>query len=326
MSGRVGSPTKVGPTIVAPGRPGGRDALVWGGALAAALLTHLALGLLLMTRTAGPADPGETLPAVSIDMAPPASAPVQASPAPPSEAVPESAAPDPTIEQVPDVPEAEVQPPEILSRDVVRETVPDVAMPVVSPAETADAPPQPALDLPLPDLPPPAVVPPNPAVVLPPPPKRVEAPTPKPVPRRPPPVKTVVDRKPPRPVQAQRQAERQVERRPPTREAGIRTAAAPSTLVSGASAASSAAWRSRLVAYLQGRLRYPSGTPSTGAAGVSFSVSRGGQVLSASLSRSSGNPTLDAAALAVVRGAVPPPPSDYTGALSFNIPIRFTQR
>lgn len=285
-------------------RPGGRgDALLWAAAFATAIAAHLALGAFLLVRIPEPSSAASDLPAVQIDMAPPASAPVDtAIPAPPQDSVPASAAPDPVMEEVPDVPDPDIPPPTPVLREA---RVDDTPVPV---------------EIPLPELPPPAVVPPNPAIVMPPPPKPVAAPTPPKLPNR----KVAENR--PRRVRAEERAERRVERRPASAAAGQRSDSTLASLSGGASAAASAAWRSQLVAYLQSRLRYPSGAVSTGAAGVAFAVTRGGQVSGASLTRSSGNPTLDAAALAVFRGAVPPPPAGYSGSLSFNIPIRFTQR
>lgn len=290
----------------------GRNGVLWGGALAVALAAHAALGAYLLLRPPAPATTGEPLPAVIIDMAPPASAPAEpAAAASPSEFVPTSAAPEPGLEKAPDVPDPVVEPP------------PTTSTPVAPAPIVADATPPPALDLAVPEIPPPAVVPPNPTVILRAPPKRAEAPKPAPKPN---PDKKVADAKPPRPVQAEIRGERRVERRPPSQASGAPTRDAERSASTGASAASSAAWRSQLVAYLQRSLRYPPGSGSPGAASVSFSVNRQGRVLSASLSRSSGNPILDSAAMAIFRGAVPPPPADYSGSLTFNIPIRFTQR
>ncbi|WP_375461146.1 cell envelope integrity protein TolA [uncultured Enterovirga sp.] len=281
---------------------GRREAVLWAASLALALAAHLALGLHLLARS--PASPvaGDPLPAVEIDMAPPSSAPSQSSRA--SEFVPTSAAPDPVVEEVPDVPEANIPPPEPLAREMTVEPAPELPDAVV---------PQPA-------VPPPTVVPPNPAVALP---LNLAPPAAKTAARRP--DRKAAERTSARPVQAETRGARQVERRPASLASGSASNATLSAS-SGASAASSAAWRSQLVAYLQGRLRYPPGSVSTGSAGVSFLVSRSGGIVSASLVRSSGNPTLDAAAMAVFRGSVPPPPAGYDGSLSFSIPIRFNQR
>lgn len=274
-----------------------REAVLWAGSLALALAAHLALGLHLLARP--PASPvaGDPLPAVEIDMAPPSSAAAPSSR--PGEVAPPSAAPDPAVEEAPDVPDVAVPPPEPLAR----ETTPEPA---------AEAVPQPEIP-----APPATVVPPSPAVLLPPP--LSLAPPPAAATRR------VPDRRPAertraRPAGAERRAEPQAGRRAATTAAA---GSAATAAAGGASAANAAAWRSRLVAYLQSRLRNPPGSTSTGAAGVSFSVARSGAVTSASLVRSSGSPALDAAAMAVLRGPVPPPPPGYEGSLSFSTNFRF---
>lgn len=282
---------------------GHREAILWAGSLALALATHLALGLYLLARP--PAFPalGDPLPAIEIDLAPSSAVPAASSP--PSEFVPPSAAPDPVMDEVPEVPEAEVPPPETLARDMAVQPAPEAPEAVVPPPETP------------PLIPLPAVAPPNPAAAL-------------PLSLAPPPAKTAArhpnqrpaERKPARPLQAETRGARQVERRSASVASGsAANATAPAS--SGASAASSAAWRSQLVAYLQSRLRNPPGSTSTGAARVSFTVSRSGAITSASLVQSSGNPSLDAAAMVVLRGSVPPPPAGYDGSLAFSTHFRF---
>ena len=92
--------------------------------------------------------------------------------------------------------------------------------------------------------------------------------------------------------------------------------AAPSRAApGGGSTEASAAWRGRIVALL--RSRFAGG--AAGIATVNFSVTRGGQLVGARLAASSGDARLDAAALGAARGAVPPPPADYAGALNFNV-------
>ena len=62
---------------------------------------------------------------------------------------------------------------------------------------------------------------------------------------------------------------------------------------------------------------------------LSFTVGRGGQVLRASLSRSSGHAELDAETLAMIRRAQPLPafpPEMAQSSLSFTVPIRFAIR
>ena len=80
-------------------------------------------------------------------------------------------------------------------------------------------------------------------------------------------------------------------------------------------AAASAAWRARIVGIL--RSRFAGG--AAGMASVTFSVAPGGRIAGARLTVSSGDPRLDAAALAAFRGPVPPPPAGYAGPLTFHI-------
>jgi protein TonB len=63
--------------------------------------------------------------------------------------------------------------------------------------------------------------------------------------------------------------------------------------------------------------RYPSGAAGTGTASVAFTIARSGQVLSARLIGSSGNPALDAEAVSLPRHAspVPAPPPDFGGGV-----------
>jgi protein TonB len=92
------------------------------------------------------------------------------------------------------------------------------------------------------------------------------------------------------------------------------------------------AYRDRLAAHLQRYKQYPAGARSAGAQGtamLSFTVGRGGQVLRASLSRSSGHAELDAETLAMIRRAQPLPafPPEMTqSSMSFTVPVRFAIR
>ena len=67
-------------------------------------------------------------------------------------------------------------------------------------------------------------------------------------------------------------------------------------------------------------------SPAPGTASVAFTIARSGQVLSAHLIGSSGNPALDAEAVSLPRRAspVPPPPSEFGGSvLTLTVPIHF---
>jgi protein TonB len=106
--------------------------------------------------------------------------------------------------------------------------------------------------------------------------------------------------------------------------------AAPSPgSVSGAAMAS---WRDQVVAQLQRAKRYPSGAEARRAEGVvtlSFSLSRGGAVLSRSIARSSGNSELDQEVLAMVMRAQPFPqfpPGMNQASVQLSVPVRFSLR
>ncbi len=93
----------------------------------------------------------------------------------------------------------------------------------------------------------------------------------------------------------------------------------------GASAAASAnaarLWGAMVRGAIQGRVR---SVGASGTATVRFTVSRSGRVIGASLAHSSGNGSIDAAAVAAASGSVPPAPAEFTGAQqSFTLPVRF---
>lgn len=92
---------------------------------------------------------------------------------------------------------------------------------------------------------------------------------------------------------------------------------------------SPAKWQSRLMSHLERRKRYPSAARSNreeGTVYVRFRIDDSGNVLSVSLSRSSGYPTLDSAVLDMVRAAspVPAPPAGVNKTIT--APVRFNLR
>lgn len=92
---------------------------------------------------------------------------------------------------------------------------------------------------------------------------------------------------------------------------------------------SPAKWQSRLMSHLERRKRYPSEARSNreeGTVYVRFRIDDAGNVLSVSLSRSSGYPTLDSAVLDMVRAAspVPAPPEGVNKTIT--APVRFNLR
>lgn len=108
-----------------------------------------------------------------------------------------------------------------------------------------------------------------------------------------------------------------------------RNAASQTVAGMGFGSVSPAKWRSRLMAHLERRKKYPSAARSRGEQGtayVRFSIDANGNVLSASLARSSGFPELDSEVVALVRRASPvpaPPPGENR---TITAPVRFTVR
>ncbi|MCD4512177.1 energy transducer TonB [Brucella pseudogrignonensis] len=108
-----------------------------------------------------------------------------------------------------------------------------------------------------------------------------------------------------------------------------RNAANQRTAGMGFGSVSPAKWQSRLMAHLERRKRYPSGARSRGEQGIAyvrFRVDDAGNVLSASLARSSGFPELDNEVVEMVRRAspVPAPPPGVNKTIT--APVRFTVR
>lgn len=90
-----------------------------------------------------------------------------------------------------------------------------------------------------------------------------------------------------------------------------------------------AKWQSRLMSHLERRKKYPSEARSNreeGTVYVRFRIDDSGNVLSVSLSRSSGYPSLDNAVLAMVQNAspVPAPPAGVNKTIT--APVRFNIR
>lgn len=108
-----------------------------------------------------------------------------------------------------------------------------------------------------------------------------------------------------------------------------RNAASKSSSGSMFSSVSPARWQSKVQAHLarrKGQLAKSRDRGTQGTVYVRFNIDTGGNVLSVSLSRSSGYPSLDQDVLAMVRSAspVPAPPPDVNRTLT--VPIEFTVR
>ena len=127
-------------------------------------------------------------------------------------------------------------------------------------------------------------------------------------PQKPEPAKLVPDRKPTpvKPKVTRPEAKKPVDARPAPRATAApraeRQAAAASAVSAGASAAAVASYKQMVAAHLQRFKQYPPGAKAAGQQGtarVSFTLGRGGQVLSAGLGGSSGQSALDAETLAM---------------------------
>jgi protein TonB len=111
-----------------------------------------------------------------------------------------------------------------------------------------------------------------------------------------------------------------------------RQAPSASAMSAGASAAAVASYNQRVAAHLQRFKQYPPGAKAAGQQGtsrLSFSLGRGGQVLSSRLAGSSGHAALDGETLAMVRRAQPFPafpPEMKQASMSFNVPVQFSIR
>ena len=116
---------------------------------------------------------------------------------------------------------------------------------------------------------------------------------------------------------------------PPTSETAKEApvSAAP-VLGNGASAQRvKATWQKRLVTHLDRHKRYPAGESRRNATVmIQFSLDRSGHVVSASVARSSGDASFDAAAVAMMHRSDPvptPPPLVADEGLTFTVPVVF---
>ncbi len=91
-----------------------------------------------------------------------------------------------------------------------------------------------------------------------------------------------------------------------------------------------ATWQRQLVAHLDRHKRYPRGTPSRNATiVVEFTIDRNGHLLDARVSKSSGDPAFDGAAIDMMHRSdpVPPPPAMIADAsLTFSVPVVFKEK
>ncbi len=330
-----------------------RQLALWSAAAVLVLVAHAGSAWLIHHWRPAPEPAGEAPPAVMIDLAPMAVAP---------EAVPmdmpqmvESAALTPvaepveTAEPVTDTqpvaePLDEAEPVEAAEQaEALPPLEPDTAQPVeteiMEAAEAAEIVPEETVtqaEEVIPDL----VEAPLPEVAL-------AVPEPRPIQEEPEPVATQVERKKPaekKPVE-RKQVEAPAEKKPVKKAAAKpapkESAAAQRSAQAAPKAAAPAAkrgafgasvsparWQSRVNAHLNRHKRFPKGSREQGTVGVRFSIDPSGQVLSASIARSSGSPELDSAAIDMVRRASPvpaPPPEIARARMNLTVPVRFSR-
>ncbi|MEE1612524.1 energy transducer TonB family protein [Microvirga sp. CF3016] len=154
------------------------------------------------------------------------------------------------------------------------------------------------------------------------------APKPEPKPEKKPPPKLVERKPPPRRTVAQQP-------QPPSEARQGQVSASRENMSGSAASADPDAmrrYRATLYAAVKNRLRYPPTAERQGISGtaeVRFTLDRSGQIISASLVRSSGNPLLDQAALATVRpgSSLPAAPASVPQSqFTVSAPLRFDQR
>lgn len=138
--------------------------------------------------------------------------------------------------------------------------------------------------------------------------------------KQPPKKKTVTP--PPPASKAAKQAKAQVQQ-------SDRTAAAQNSAGAAQSSVSPARWQSRLMSHLERRKRYPSEAKANkeqGTAYVRFRIDDSGNVLSVSLSRSSGYASLDRAVIEMVQRASPVPAPPPGANKTITAPVKFNIR
>jgi periplasmic protein TonB len=295
------------------------------------------------SRPAEPIEPpGEMT--ITIDLAP-AQAETESDTAGETSSVAQPDAPEPDTPEEPVEEVVEETPPEPVE-EVVEEPPPEPVEEVAEvPPEPVEEPPPEIEPEPEPEPEPVVEEPPPEPLPEPPPEELIEPPPPAPVEEAevimpPPPAPRPPDlRERPKPVEKPRPVEKRAERprpKPPERarpkpsQASAASAAASSRNRSEVAGSGARATPSEINRYtgqvraaIERRKRRPPGS-GAGTVHVSFSVLASGQITGARISRSSGDPALDRAALSAVTGAsVPPIPAGMTSRLNMGVPIRF---
>lgn len=313
-------------TVTYDPTPAGRigEAALWCSVGLVVLALHVGAGFYLMQQTEVAAGDNTPPPAIMIELAPEpeAAMPEETQIAEQTEDSEEikSDTPEP-VEQQPETPPEEVTPPEPPPPEPVVEEPPPEPDPVQEVTETVpEEPPEPQVDpiveeqmaaLDNVEVPLPRIRPPEPVE------KKPEEPVKKKVAEKP---------RPKKQVQASKASqEAKVDANQSNRTAAQQT----STSASSAPSISPQRWQGRLAAHLERRKKYPAAARSRreeGTASVRFQIDSSGNVLSVSLSRSSGSDALDQEVLALLKRAspVPAPPAGVNKTIT--VPIRFSIR
>ncbi len=249
--------------------------------------------------------------------------------APVAEQVAEQAQPETTPE-----PQKQVEPETPPEPEPVVEPKPE-PVPDPVPEPTPEPAPAPKPEEIVPDL----TEAPKPEIALP---KPVEEPKPveKPEPKKPEPKK--IEKPKPKPEKPRKRVEKpkpqRAEKAPETRQAsapqvdaaeGAKATASRKGQLFASVGVSSARWEARLQAHMQRNARFlqrRSGGSARGLVQITFVIDPSGNVLSARLAGTSGDPALDRLALEVARRASPvpaPPPAFARARMPINLPIRF---
>jgi protein TonB len=300
-------------------RFGWRDLGLWAGAAALVLGAHVAVAYAVQNFTMATEADGGPPPAQVIEMAPMVVMPAVEEQVAVLDAVTsDQSEPTPTTEPTPEEPVEKAEPvaeqPETVPPDETEPTQTEMA-------EQVD---QPPADEVVPDI----VEAVAPDVVIPlPQPKPVEVvKDKKPVEAK---AKKPVDKPKPRPKKEKAAPPKTVAAASADARPAAKTAA-PKSAQSASRSGDSSKWDSRLRSWINRHTRYPSAARAQraeGSAYVTFTVDSSGRVLSARLTRSSGNAALDRAALSVLQGAtVPAPPPELGGRQSRTAPFVFNLR
>lgn len=301
-------------------RISGREAALWGAAGAAVLAMHLAVAYAFQAMR--PLDPaGGPPPALMIELAPlPVAPATETETYVPEEVQTEQVEPVDNVEQI-----AEAEPEPVTEAEP--EPVKEEAEPIVEeiqPEEVAKADPlveQEPLEEVVPDV--------------------VEVETPEvavPLPQS----RPIVEEKPePEKKPVEKARERKKEKKPATKPvatARVQSKPAPKAAAprqaegTSSPSVSPARWQARVSAWLNRHKRYPSGPKRKGEEGtvqVAFTIDPNGRVTSSRVTRSSGNPDFDRAALDMLRRAspVPAPPKEIARAsMPISVPVVFNLR